>query len=206
MALPDLTEHLIRMLSSGEAFQREAFWPLAEPQTFLISNQYVFTFPALSAEFCQALMVASENAKVWASVEGDPYPGRETRLVDLSSGLDFLFRKVWAAVANPWLAKYYPKYTTTAEQIESPFIVKQLPGDPGMDTHFDEVSDVTFSIPLTGGWEGEGLTFPGRSDCPPFKGPVGTALCFPGGPTHAHRVPPITSGERYSLTIWTRGA
>lgn len=201
---PDLSQ-LIAALSNGVAFQRAAFRPLVEPRPLHISNQYVFTFPALSPDFCQMLIDAAEQAKAWASVEGDPYPGRETRLSDISPVFDELFRKVWAAVVNPWLAEVYPRYTTSADKIETPFIIKQTPVDPGMDTHFDEVSDVTFSIPLSGDWEGRGLTFPNRSDVPDFSGPVGTALCFPGGPTHAHRVPPISEGHRYSLTIWTRG-
>lgn len=172
--------------------------------------QHVFTFPALTPEACLLLIQAAEEADVWASAANDPYPGRETRLVRIDPGLDELFRKLWALVANRVLASHYPKYQIHWSTVSSPFLIRQEVGDPGMDLHYDEVSNVTFSLPLSDGWQGEGLRFPFRPDLPDnaadgFRGPLGHCLCFPGGPTHFHEVPPITSGLRYSLTIWTRG-
>lgn len=168
----------------------------------------VFQFNLLTPLACQLLIEAVEATTEWHALPGDDYAADECRLFDFAPALDQLFRECFCALVNPLLSQHYAKYQITPDSMEPPFVIRYVEGSgvQDMDVHSDGMSLVTFSVPLNDGFTGSGLFFardPGLPDG--FTGPPGRALCFPGGPTHEHYVPPITSGRRYTLTIWTRG-
>lgn len=171
--------------------------------------EQVFCFPLLTRWGCEKIIEAAETAGEWRRSEGDAYPGEEMKFSDISTLFDSYFRIAFCAIANTYLAERYVKYRITPDTMESPFIVKYTAGEgiQEMDVHNDGLSEITFSIPLNEEYQGSGLHF-ALAEVPGLEEgwhAVGEALCFPGGPTHEHYVPPITSGTRYSLTIWTRG-
>ena len=166
----------------------------------------VFSFQFMTQWACEKLIEAAEDSGEWKRQEGDQYPGEECRFADISAKLDHHFRLAFCAIANTYLAEHYVKYRIAPHTMESPFLIRYRAGEgiQEMDVHNDGLSEVTFSIPLRNAHKGCGLKFALAPELGK-KGGVGEALCFPGGPTHEHYVTPITEGERYSLTIWTRG-
>lgn len=168
----------------------------------------VFCFPLLTPWACLKLIEAAVEADAWAAPPGDPYPGDEVKLSDISLQLDHSFKLAFCYMANTYLAERYVKYRIAPHTIESAFIIRYRAGQgvQELGVHHDGQSEITFSIPLNDEFEGSGLFFalaPGLPDG--WLGNAGDCLCFPGGPTHEHYVKSITEGERYSLTIWTKG-
>lgn len=172
-------------------------------------HEPVFCFPLLTRWACDKLIEAANIADEWRPPVGDYYPGDEVKFSDISAVLDSYFRTAFCAIANTYLAERYIKYRIRPDTIESPFLLRYRAGVgvQEMHVHNDGLSEITFSIPLNEEYKGSGLHFA----LAPVEGleegwhAVGEALCFPGGPTHEHYVPPITEGTRYALTIWTRG-
>lgn len=191
-----------RIFDSRTVARLEQFYPLSS-QPY---HEPVFSFPLLTPWACGKLIEAANEAGEWRSQPGDHYPGEECRLSDISAKLDHHFRISFCALANTFLAERYVKYRIAPHTMVSPFLIHYRAGEgvQEMDVHHDGESEITFSIPLRNDHKGCELKFalaPGAG----WSGAVGEALCFPGGPTHEHYVTPITEGERYSLTIWTRG-
>lgn len=174
-----------------------------------LTHEPVFSFGLLTEWTCQKLIEAALTADQWGSEEGDPYPGDEVRLSTISERLDRYFAVAFCAVANSYLAERYAKYRIAPHTITSAFIIRYRAGQgvQELDVHHDGQSEVTFSIPLNEDYTGSGLHFATAPGLPPegWRSEPGECLCFPGGPSHEHYVKPIESGERYSLTIWTKG-
>ena len=65
-----------------------------------------------------------------------------------------------------------------------------------------DASLVTGSIKLNEAYEGGSLNFP-RQGVTNDNTPIGHCILFPGQVTHGHECVELTSGVKYSLTIWT---
>ena len=68
--------------------------------------------------------------------------------------------------------------------------------------HHDD-SYITGSIKLNNDYTGAELLFP-RQKFSNKDVQVGDLLLFPGEVTHPHKCAPLKSGEKYSLTMWTK--
>lgn len=181
----------------------------AERSLDQLTHEPVFSFGLLTEWACQKLIEAALTTNEWGSEEGDLYPGDEVRLSTISERLDRYFAVAFCAAANSHLAERYAKYRIAPHTISSAFIIRYRAGQgiQELDVHHDGESEMTFSIPLNADYTGSGLFFATAPELGPegWQGAPGECLCFPGGPTHEHYVKPIESGERYSLTIWTKG-
>ena len=68
--------------------------------------------------------------------------------------------------------------------------------------HHDD-SYISGSIKLNGDYTGGLLNFPKQNFNNQYMG-IGDLILWPGQLTHPHESKPISSGEKYSITIWTK--
>lgn len=163
----------------------------------------LYSFPLLSEEFVEFLMAVSDQVGRWEPEEGDEYGAPELRLRRISPGLEDVFSEIVRRHINPILRRLYLGVYEVG-WLNPPFLIRyDMHRQQDMDLHYDGQSELTFTVALNENFEGGHLEFPRQS----FRSdavPVGHALVFPGGLSHLHRAMPIRSGERRSLTIWTR--
>ena len=94
-------------------------------------------------------------------------------------------------------------FYTSYFNIYTAFVVKYSLGDQiKLDTHHDD-SYISGSIKLNDEYTGAELLFP-RQNFSNKDIQVGDLLLWPGEVTHPHKCTPLESGEKYSLTMWTR--
>jgi hypothetical protein len=83
------------------------------------------------------------------------------------------------------------------------FAVKyQMDEQRSLDIHHDD-SFISGSIKLTTEYTGGNLEFP-RQKFSALDVPAGDLLLWPSTVTHPHRCTELTSGSKYSLTLWTK--
>lgn len=159
----------------------------------------LFSIPFWKPEFCKAIIRAAEAVDKFDSQEHDPVPGREISLAVISPRLFDavqldIGRRIWPQLCEHWpLIDYHG--------INDAFIIKyQLGQQEELRLHHD-VAQVSASVKLNDEYEGAILEFP-RQHFTNSSLPVGTLLAWPSLVTHPHRSTPITSGVKYSLTIW----
>jgi len=68
--------------------------------------------------------------------------------------------------------------------------------------HHCDASMITGSVKLNDNYEGADLVFP-RQNISNKDIDVGKCILFPGMVTHGHMCEELTSGVKYSLTMWT---
>jgi hypothetical protein len=163
----------------------------------------LYSFPFLSRAFVNFLVEVSDQVGRWEPEEGDEYGAPELRLRKISPGLEDVFADIIKRHVNPLLRHLYLGCYEIG-WLQPPFLIRyDMHRQQDMGLHHDAESELTICVALNDDFEGGHLDFPrqGVSSC---DVPVGHALMFPGGLTHLHRALPITSGERRTLTIWTR--
>lgn len=163
----------------------------------------IFVFPCLSRDFCEILIDAAEAHGHWEGEPGDEFSAPEARLRRVMPRLEDHIATIVTGYLNS-IAKRVFLGGYRIGWISSPFIIRYSPTtQKSMDLHYDGMSEVTISIPLSSEFEGGGLNFP-RQRYTTIKVKPGNAIMFPGGPSHLHQALPVKKGVRYSLTIWTR--
>jgi len=126
-------------------------------------------------------------------------PGRELSLSQISP-------RLFEALQNDLGARIWPKLQAHWAQIDyfglnDAFVIKyEQGGQEELRLHHD-VAQVSGSVKLNDGYTGAELEFP-RQHFTNASLPVGTLLVWPSLVTHPHRSTPITSGTKYSLTLW----
>lgn len=153
----------------------------------------------LSEEYCKELIERSEKEGGWNNMEGDAFPAKEIRLKKLGLWDDFEMAwktKLGTIAENFWTPmKHYG--------LRDAFTMRY-----SMDTQRDlplhtDASQVTGSVKLNEEYEGAELIWPHQEfDNKQIK--IGQCLLFPSMVTHGHKVQPLTSGVKYSLTMWTK--
>lgn len=160
--------------------------------------QNILVVPFWSKDRCQEIIQASEAVGGWGNMEGDKFPAQEIRARKL--GLWDELEWVW----KEHLGKVAEKKWTPMEHmgLRDAFTMRySMDTQTSLGFHTD-ASLVTGSVKLNDDYEGAELIFPHQN----FSNkdvPVGHCILFPSQVTHGHRVEPLSSGVKYSLTMWT---
>ena len=161
-------------------------------------GQDFMRYDFLTPEFCEYIVMAAEGQE-WSSNRFDAYRTQdiylEEAIPDLFQSIDLhLQHRIWPSVIKYWDVD--PIKTSTA------FVLKYtMDSQKSLPLHHDE-SFISGSVKLNEDYEGGILKFPRQS----FTNEdlkVGQLLCWPSKITHPHLSTELTSGTKYSLTIWT---
>lgn len=169
------------------------------PGATLIHHDDMLVIDLLSSEQCAELIAMAEAHGGWQSMDGDDYPAQEIRLaeLDLLGDIELLFRDH----LTPIIEQHWRP--ARMHGVRDAFVTKYtLDTQTSLSLHTD-ASLVTASVKLNADYTGGVLNFP-RQGCSNKEIAVGDCLLFPGQLTHGHESTPITSGTKYSLTIWSR--
>ena len=159
----------------------------------------LFAMSCWTPQFCSALIRAAEAAGGFSAQPGDPVPGHEISLALISPRLfeavqDDMGMRIWPQLQQQWpLIDYHG--------INDVFIIKYEQGGQEELRQHHDVAQVSASVKLNDSYEGALLDFP-RQNFTNAQLPVGSLLAWPSLVTHPHGSTPITSGVKYSLTIW----
>jgi hypothetical protein len=159
----------------------------------------LFVMSCWTPKFCSALVRAAEAAGGFSAQPGDPVPGHEISLALISPRLfeavqDDMGMRIWPQLQQHWpLIDYHG--------INDAFIIKYKNGGQEELRQHHDVAQVSASVKLNDTYEGALLDFP-RQNFTNAQLPVGSLLAWPSLVTHPHGSTPITSGTKYSLTIW----
>ena len=159
----------------------------------------LFVMSCWTPQFCTALIRAAEAAGGFSAQPGDPVPGHEISLALISPRLfeavqDDMGMRIWPQLQQHWpLIDYHG--------INDVFIIKYEKGGQEELRQHHDVAQVSASVKLNDTYEGALLDFP-RQNFTNVQLPVGSLLAWPSLVTHPHGSTPITSGVKYSLTIW----
>ena len=155
--------------------------------------------PCWTKSFCRLLILAAEASGGFSSNDFDPVPAHEISLATISPKLfekvqdDFGIR-IWPHLKAVWpLIDYYG--------INDAFIIKYEVGQQEELRIHHDIAQVSASIKLNDDYQGALLEFP-RQGKTNESVPVGSMLAWPSLVTHPHASTPITSGVKYSMTIW----
>ena len=163
-----------------------------------VANEMV-VLPFLTPAYCRALIDAAEAAGAFAQDPGDPVPGTEVSIARLSP-------VVFEAMENDIGGRIWPQLRAEWQYIDyhginDAFIIKyEQGGQESLRIHHD-VAQVSMSVKLNDDYEGAELDFP-RQGFTNAELAVGELLVWPSLVTHPHASLQITSGVKYSLTIW----
>ena len=161
--------------------------------------QEILALRCFTPQFCAALIRTAEACGGFDSHPDDPVPGRELSLTQISP-------RLFEALQNDLGSRIWPKLQDHWEQIDyfglnDAFVIKyEQGGQEELRLHHD-VAQVSGSVKLNDNYTGAELEFP-RQCFSNAALPVGTLLVWPSLVTHPHRSTPITSGTKYSLTLW----
>jgi len=159
----------------------------------------LFVMSCWTPQFCTALIRAAEAAGGFSAQPGDPVPGYEISLALISPRLfeavqDDMGMRIWPQLQQHWpLIDYHG--------INDVFIIKYEKGGQEKLRQHHDVAQVSASVKLNDTYEGALLDFP-RQNFTNAHLPIGSLLAWPSLVTHPHGSTPITSGVKYSLTIW----
>jgi len=159
----------------------------------------MFVMSCWTHQFCTALIRAAEAAGGFSAQPGDPVPGHEISLALISPRLfeavqDDMGLRIWPQLQQHWpLIDYHG--------INDAFIIKYEKGGQEELRQHHDVAQVSASVKLNDTYDGALLEFP-RQNFTNAQLPVGSLLAWPSLVTHPHGSTPITSGIKYSLTIW----
>lgn len=162
-------------------------------------GEQMFVYPFWTQEFCNALIRAAEAVGGFDSHPDDPVPGTEISLATISPKLfdsvqQDIGMRIWPQLQRHWpLIDYHG--------ITDAFIIKyEVGGQEELRLHHD-VAQVSASVKLNDGYTGAELEFP-QQRVSNANLAVGSLVAWPSLVTHPHRSNKITSGVKYSLTIW----
>ena len=158
----------------------------------------ILVVPFLSETQCKNIIAKSEAVGGWGAMEGDKFPAQEIRADKLG---------MWKELEVAWedyLGKVAESKWTPMEHIglRDAFTMRYaMDTQTSLGFHTD-ASLVTGSVKLNEDYEGAELVFP-HQNFSNIDVPLGHCILFPSAVTHGHKVNPLISGVKYSLTMWT---
>ena len=158
----------------------------------------ILVVPFLSEEQCKNIISKSEAVGGWGAMDGDKFPAQEIRADKLGMWTDL--EKAW----RDYLGKVAESKWTPMEHIglRDAFTMRYaMDTQTSLGFHTD-ASLVTGSVKLNEDYEGAELVFP-HQNFSNINVPLGHCILFPSAVTHGHKVNPLISGVKYSLTMWT---
>lgn len=157
------------------------------------------TMSCLTPQFCAALIRSAEACGGFDHNPDDPVPGHELSLTQISPRLYDALQNDLGARIWPQLQQHWPYIDYFG--LNDAFIIKYSQGQQVELRIHHDVAQVSGSIKLNDNYSGAELEFP-RQKYSNADLPVGTLLAWPSLVTHPHRSTPLTSGTKYSLTLW----
>ena len=159
----------------------------------------MYAMSCWTPEFCAALIRAADLVGGYSSHDGDPIPGQEISLAAISPSLFETVQNDMGSRIWPQLQQHWP--LIDYHGINDAFIIRyEVGGQEELRIHHD-VAQVSASVKLNNDYTGAELQFP-RQNFSNAQAPVGSLIAWPSLVTHPHLSAPITSGVKYSLTIW----
>lgn len=164
-------------------------------------GQDILCLEFMTPSYAKAIIEIAEEVKEWTSVP-HRYATHDVLLEEKFPDLfeiiqEHLNHGVWPIVKKYWQMEDFNF------QAYSAFVVKYSEDtQTSLDLHHDD-SFISASIKLNDEYSGGLLQFP-RQNADNGPVPVGSILVWPGRITHPHKCSDLTSGTKYSLTIWTR--
>lgn len=158
----------------------------------------ILVVPFLSEAQCNDIIAKSEAVGGWGQMAGDKFPAQEIRADKLG---------IWKDLEAAWkerLGKIAESKWTPMEHIglRDAFAMRYaMDTQTSLGFHTD-ASLVTGSVKLNEDYEGAELVFP-HQNFSNINVPLGHCILFPSAVTHGHKVNPLKSGVKYSLTMWT---
>ena len=158
----------------------------------------ILVVPFLSEAQCTDIIAKSEAVGGWGQMAGDKFPAQEIRADRLG---------MWEELEAAWkdhLGKVAESKWTPMEHIglRDAFAMRYaMDTQTSLGFHTD-ASLVTGSVKLNEDYEGAELIFP-HQNFSNINVPLGHCILFPSAVTHGHKVNPLKSGVKYSLTMWT---
>lgn len=152
----------------------------------------------MNSSQCQRLIDLADNDGNWAPLPDDKFPAYEIRMKELG---------LWNELVNHWEKNIYPIIHDIWNPIEmygmrDAFVMRySVDTQKHLPLHHD-ASLVTGSVKLNDNYTGADLIFP-RQRISNADIPIGSCILFPGMVTHGHQCTELTSGIKYSLTMWS---
>lgn len=159
----------------------------------------LYATPCWTPGFCAALIRAAEASGAFAAQPDDPVPGHEVSLAAISPRLythieNDLGERIWPVLREAWpLIDYHG--------LRDAFVIRYALGEQTELRLHHDVAQVSASVKLNDAYTGGVLEFP-RQDASNESLLVGELLAWPSLVTHPHASGELTSGVKYSLTIW----
>ncbi|KAL1527926.1 hypothetical protein AB1Y20_009299 [Prymnesium parvum] len=170
----------------------------------------VYSFEMLRPDFCAKLIAETEHYEASKLPVERPNTMNNYGVILNRIGMKPLLDQLQRRAVQPLAALLFP---TEGSELTShhTFMVQYKKGeDLGLDMHHDD-SDVTLNVCLGKEFTGATLSFCGgfgteahRKHVHTYTHRVGRAVVHLG--SHRHGADDITSGERYSLIMWSTGA
>ena len=161
---------------------------------------YIFTTPFLTKEFSEFILNKCNELNTWGSEADDE--DYSTQDIYFKEELPDFFDTIQMglkALVFPHLEELMYTEIPDPHQI---FAIKYAAGlQTFLPLHRDE-SYVSGSIKLNNDYEGGELMFPEEVFSNKDMG-VGELVMWPASITHPHFCNKLTSGEKYSITVWT---
>lgn len=159
----------------------------------------IISVPFWTPEFCATVIRAAEAMEAWGSDDEDPVPAHELSLATISPRLFAHVEDHVAGRVAPALRRWWPQIEFNG--LQDAFVIKYtLAGQRELRLHHD-LSQVSAAVRLNDGFAGGVLEFPRQGWTNAGTG-IGSMVTWPSLVTHPHRSSVLTSGVKYSLTIW----
>ena len=155
----------------------------------------------LEEEFCSFIVEACKSSNTWAPNKRDKK--YFTQDIHLSTELPVIY-EILAEHFNTVICDVVSSFWQVDDFVISDlFAIRySLDSQKSLPLHHDD-SFITGSVKLNTEYTGAELLFP-RQSFSNINVPIGSLLVFPGKITHPHRCKELLTGEKYSLTIWTK--
>ena len=176
---------------------RELFYPV----DFQCVSQDILHTKFLPEDICEAILASALQANTW---QYNPRLVYHTDDIHFEEYLPEWYDIIKIGMQNAFeKAAEYWGIESAEVTIASMFAVRYtLEEKLDLKVHHDD-SYITGSIKLNNRYSGGELFFP-RHKFTNKNIEVGDLLLWPGQITHPHGSLPITEGEKYSITIWTK--
>lgn len=155
----------------------------------------------LSPEFCSDLIEECNNIGGWEPLPNDKFPAQEIRLRRMERQKFYkAFEKAYYDKIEPITEGYWAALKMYG--IRDLFAMRySLDTQKSLRLHHD-MSLVSGSMKLNNDFEGAYLNFP-RQNITNLDHPIGAMVLWPASVSHPHECTELTSGVKYSLTLWS---
>ena len=159
----------------------------------------MYTASFLTPAMCQYLIDVSDKHGGWEPLEYDKFPAQEIRVAELNLWEDFA--GIWDEYVGPLYESLW--FPIQHYGLRDAFVMRYaMDTQKELPLHHD-ASLVTGSVKLNENYAGADLWFP-RQKVSNEATPIGEMILFPGQVTHGHECTSLTSGVKYSLTMWSK--